>query len=172
MSGGKGSSESAPMKLDPLFKKYMGDLFKQSQPALGEASQIAGGMQPEAQAAWQSLLTPGVNPQLGAYQADVQRNLERNIMPTIQQAGVTSGGLGGSRTAMAFGQAGAEANRDITDMASRLYGMDRQNMLEALGLASGVATLGQAPYLTQAGIMGSPVTVGGGGKSKNKSLGL
>jgi hypothetical protein len=118
------------------------------------------------------LLTPGVNPQLQAYQTDVQRNLEQNIMPTIQQAGVTSGGLGGSRTALAYGQAGTEANRDIADMAMRLYGQDRQNMLNALGMAGQVATIGQAPYIAQAGIQGSPVTIGGGSKSNSKSLGL
>ena len=74
--------------------------------------------------------------------ATLQRQLERNTLPSIGQGALAAGMTGSSRQGIAEGLATAEANRDITDARAKILfaGADRQ--------------LGFAPQLAQ--LLGMP----------------
>lgn len=143
-------------------------LYGQANTALG---QLTGGpLQGQAQQTFMNLMNPGVNPQLQAYQNQVNRNFTTQTMPTINAATQGAGqALGTSRGAIAGQEAGLQANQQVADMAANLYGQD---MNRALAAASGYGQAMMSPYAQMAGILGVGPTVlssGGGGKSKGKS---
>ena len=115
------------------------------------------------------MMNPGMNPQLQAYQGDVQRNLERNMLPAIQSNATGFGQMGGSRHGIAQGLALSDANQQVTDMASNLYNDDMNRMMGAMALAPGLANFGMGiPWyaLNQyAGLVVSPTALSGGGEA-------
>ena len=142
-----------------------------------------------SQASYQALgsvMQPGINPALGAYQREVSQNFQNQIMPQITTQGVGAGQLGSSRGQIAAQQAGLQANQQVADMAAKLYGEDMNRRIQAaqVGLGAQTSAMGQAPqlagisqqpYINQAQILGtSPValSVGGGGGSSGKSKSL
>jgi len=134
------------------------------QPGLGIFNQAAQG--------FGNLMNPGVNPQLQAYQGDVQRNLTRNMLPSIQGAAGMAGQLGGARQGIAEGLAISDANQQVTDMASNLYTGDMNRMMAAMGQAPALANLGLGlPWFGAqqfAGLLGRPTVLGGGGGSQEQ----
>lgn len=121
------------------------------------------------------LFNPGVNPALGAYQNDVQRNLTENLLPALDRGAAGFGQFGGTRGDVGRGLAVTNANRDISDMAARLYSDDMNRMLGAVQQAPAIANLGLGiPWygLNQmSGLLGSPVVLGQGGYSTSQASG-
>ena len=174
MSLGKDSSEqtTAPSAIDKNQSKYLNKLWAGSQPALATANENIAQLQPGMNEALQRLLNPGINPQLGAYADEVNRNFSDVIMPQIQGAAGQANAIGGSRQGVAQGVAAGYANQDITNMASSLYGDDMNRVLAALGIAPDVAGAAQSPYLTQGAILGNPAIIGGGGSGSSKGFNI
>ena len=141
----------------------------------GMGSQLANNFQPYMQQGqnifntatqgFNQLMNPGVNPQLQAYQGDVQRNLERNMLPAIQSQAGSFGQMGSSRQGIAEGLALSDANQQVTDMASNLYSSDMDRMMTTMGMAPGLANFGMGiPWyaLNQfAGLLGDPTALPG-----------
>lgn len=95
------------------------------------------------------VLSPGSNPALqGAIEAasrPVVENFQRNVLPSITQEGIASGGYGGTRQGIAEGIAGQALNRQVGDIASTLSNQNYQSGLQAMlgGLNTSVAQTGQ-----------------------------
>ena len=123
------------------------------------------------------MMNPGINPQLQAYQGEVQRNFERNIMPAISSNAQGFGQLGGSRQGVAEGIAAGDANQQVTDMAANLYNQDQNRTMQAMSMAPGLANFGMGlPWYAmnqQAGLLGSPTVLSGaqGSQYSNQSSG-
>lgn len=115
------------------------------------------------------LASPGISPYLGAYQNQVQQNLVRNLLPSIQSEAINAGQLGGGRQGVAQGLAVSDANQQISDMAAQLYNADqdrRLNAVNALPGALGIPWLGLQNY---AGLLGGPTVLGQGGFSESRN---
>ena len=138
----------------------------------GQYEQMGMGIFNTALGGFNQLMNPGVNPQLQAYQGDVQRNLERNLLPTIDSNAAGFGQMGGSRHGVAQGLAISDSQRQISDMASNLYNQDMTRMMTTMGMAPGLANFGMGiPWyaLNQyAGLLGSPTTLTGGGTTSSE----
>jgi hypothetical protein len=102
---------------------------------------------------------------------DVTRNLTRQILPALRDTAIASGGLGGSRGALAAGVAGGDAARAIEQgsaaMRSDAYSGDQQRRLQAVGLGPALAEAQAIPQSIQwrpiqnyAGVVGNPVVLG------------
>jgi len=128
-----------------------------------------------AQQGFQNLMNPGVNPQLQAYQGDVMRNMQRNILPSIEGGAGMAGQLGGARQGIAEGLAMSDANQQVTDMAANLYNSDMNRMMTTRAQAPMLANLGMGlPWFNAqqyAGLLGRPTVLGGGGGSESMSSG-
>ena len=176
-SKSKQSSKTDPtvQKIDPAQQKYLSQLYQSSQLPMYTSAANIGAMMPGALDAWTQMVNPsGSNPQLQAYMADVQQNLQNNLLPQIQGAANQAGQLGGSRGIGAMGSAVQASNRDIADMANRLYSDQMQRALGALSIGQDVGTMAQAPWMAQRDILGVPITLtsGGGSKSSGKGKGI
>ena len=69
---------------------------------------------------------------------------------------------------VAFGM----ANRDITNMASNLYGQDQNRMMQALGMGGDIAGAGLSPYMQLSQILGGPTVLSDSmAQSTNSSTG-
>ena len=117
------------------------------------------------------LMNPGVNPQLQAYQGDVQRNLERNLLPAIDSNAAGFGQMGGSRQGVAQGLAISDSQQQISDMASNLYNDDMNRMMGAMAFAPTLGNFGMSiPWFAMnqfSGLLGSPVGLSGGGSASS-----
>ena len=97
----------------------------------------------------------------GAIQAglgDINRNFQRNILPSINTGSALTNTSGGSRQGIAQGLAASDANRQASDFISRMYsdnfGQQLQTMLSAnsqLGGLQGQRNAAQQGALGQAG---------------------
>jgi len=175
MSGGKDkSSQEATQSVWDVQSPFLSRNFRGAeQQALPSAQQAVGQMSPQLMAGWQGMMNPGVNPQMQAYQGDIQRNLEQNLLPAIQSQSMMNNQLGGSRGNIGEGLAVSQANQQITDMGANLYNEDMNRMLMAMSGARDVAGFGFSPYQEQSKIIGRPTVLGESeGSSKGFELGL
>jgi len=157
---------------------YLQQLFSQGNNLaqnFGQYQQQGQGVFDTALSGFDRLMNPGVNPQLGAYSGEVQRNLTDNLLPTIGGQSQGFGQFGGSRQGVAEGVAVGQANQDITNMASNLYSQDMDRMLQAGSMAPGLANMGMGiPWYAMnqyAGLLGDPTVLSGGGRSSSTSSG-
>lgn len=175
MSGGKEeSSQESTQGVWDVQSPYLENNYAGGQnAALPQAQQAVGQMNPQLMQSWQNMMNPGVNPQLQAYQGDVQRNLQDNLLPAIQSESMMNNQLGGSRGNIGEGLAVAQANQQVTDMASNLYNEDMNRMIMAMSGARDIAGFGFTPYQEQANIVGRPTVLGESqGDSKGFEVGL
>lgn len=95
---------------------------------------------------------PGMsNPYLGDQAAAITRrvtnNLNRNILPGVNQNAIAAGGMGGSRQGIAQGLAVGETNQGLSDSLSTLYGnayeVDQNRDVQRYGIDT---TAGTARY--------------------------
>ena len=175
-----GGSESSQSVQNPGFvwggqAPYLQELYGMGSNLannFGQYEQAGQGIFNTALGGFNQMMNPGMNPQLQAYQGDVQRNLERNMLPAIQSNAAGFGQMGGSRHGIAQGLALSDANQQVTDMASNLYNDDMNRMMSAMALAPGLANFGMGiPWyaLNQyAGLLGSPTALSGGGASSGE----
>jgi len=84
--------------------------------------------------------------QLAAMSGDIGQNLQRNVMPSLNSAAGVAGGLGGSRNAIGRGLAASDAQRQIADAGTNLYGRQYEIGAQAAGAAT-QARLGAASEL-------------------------
>jgi hypothetical protein len=77
--------------------------------------------------------------------AGLERQLERDTLPTIGQGAINAGQFGSSRQGIAEGLATAEANRDIADVRAQILQQGRQTQLgfapmlaSLMGMPSGI----------------------------------
>jgi len=180
-SGGSSSSSSEASSFrDPASvwggqSPYLQGLYGQGgQLAQNQAGMASGqGMYDKAMAGFDSLMNPGVNPQMQAYQGEVQRNLERNMLPAIQSQAGQFGQMGGARQGVAEGLAVSGANQQVTDMAANLYNADRNRQVQAMSQAPALGTFGQqVPWYAAnqyAGILGDPTVLQGAAGSESSS---
>mgnify|MGYP001557683350 FL=1 len=174
-----GSSEEMSQTTNPGFVwgpqgGYLQELYGMGSNLannFGQYEQAGQGIFNTALGGFNPMMNPGMNPQLQAYQGDVQRNLERNMLPAIQSNAAGFGQMGGSRHGIAQGLALSDANQQVTDMASNLYNDDMNRMMGAMALAPGLANFGMGiPWyaLNQyAGLLGSPTALSGGGEASS-----
>jgi len=152
---------------------FLGDLYRGAQGLKNNFSDYQNQGQElynQAAAGFGSMMNPGMNPQMQAYQDEVQRNLERNILPGVGQDAMGVGQYGSARHGIQTGLAASDANRQITDMAANLYGQDRDRMNQAMAMAPGLANMGMGiPWYAQnqyAGLLGAPSILGGAAGSQ------
>lgn len=96
----------------------------------------------------------GVSPLLDNYYesalGSVNRNLERNILPSIRDGAISAGQSGSSRHGIAEGLALSDANQQATEMANQMYGQaydaDQGRRLASAGqyIQSGLGAEGQS----------------------------
>ena len=157
--------EQAPW-LEGLYSQA-GQLAQNFQGNMGQAQ----GVYDQAMGGFNRLMNPGVNPQLQAYSGEVQRNLERNLLPAIQGQAGQFGQMGGSRQGIAEGLAVGDSNRQITDMAANLYNADMNRMGQAMSQAPSLGTFGQQiPWYAMnqySGILGDPTVMQGAAGSQS-----
>lgn len=179
-----GSSESSSSNSssfrDPSFiwggqSPYLQGLYQQGS-GLGGSTQgqaQAQGVYDKAMSGFNQMMNPGVNPQLQAYSGEVQRNLERNLLPSIGSEAQGFGQMGGSRQGVAEGLALSDSNQQITDMASNLYNADMNRMGAAMSMAPSLGTFGQQiPWYNMnqySGILGDPTQMQGAAGSSSSS---
>jgi len=180
--GGSSSSSSNSSFRDPSFiwggqSPFLEGMYSGAQ-GMGMGTQGQGqaqGVYDKAMQGFERLMNPGVNPQLQAYQGDVQRNLERNILPTIQGGAGMAGQMGGSRQGVAQGLAMSDANQQVTDMAANLYNQDMNRMGQTMSQAPSLGTFGQQiPWYNMnqySGILGDPTQMQGAAGSQGTSSG-
>lgn len=153
----------------------MGQTPTPSGPAFDYAQQIAGGglnafgnqagggfSDPRLQRNLQGLAGGQYQNQAlgGAIQAglgDINRNFQRNIMPSINTGAAMTNTAGGSRQGIAQGLAASDANRQAGDFVNKMYsqnfGQQLQSMLQAnqqLGGLQGQANQAQQGAMQQA----------------------
>lgn len=151
--------------LGSLYSQAMGkggvdpgiyNLFNQGAGALGN---IASGLP--------------VNPMMDAYANRMGEQFREQIMPSIQGSAIQAGGFGGSRQGIAEGQAATGFQRNMQDFARELYGQDLQaSLTAAMGIPSMIGAGLGIPWYNmqqQAGILGQPVVLDQGSKSKSQS---
>jgi len=181
----QGALGQAAAAARPLFNTAMGGAMGVMNNPTG---QIAGN---QALSGIANASQVGANdPALQAYSRQVGQNFNENILPTISQGAFQSSSLGGSRGQVGAAQAAAKAQQNIQDFAGQQYNNQMNRQLQAANIGAGMfnqgqqnqlaAALGmpgflniyQQPYMNQREILGSPITIGGGGSSKGKSFGL
>ncbi len=149
-------------------------------PGLQQGLQNFGGIQNEA-------LGGAIDAGLG----QINRNFQRNIMPSINQGAALTGTSGGSRQGIAQGLAAGDANDRATDfvnqMQSNNWGQQMQNQLGAYGQQAALqgqqntaqsGAMNQAQQLSNLGfgnqygnlasyssLVGGPTVLGGGSQN-------
>lgn len=155
-----------PMEMFP-GQTYAGQDPLQAE-ALGMREQYArglGGMVDPAMAAWQSTLSapdvasnPYVQGMLEQQQRLAGRNLQENILPSIQSGAIGAGQLGSSRQGVAEGLAARGTQEALlnqaadTQMNAYLAGLGQQQF--GLGATPGMIGLGQMPADILSGVGG------------------
>jgi len=85
---------------------------------------------------------PHVQGMMQANQQQVNQNLQRNLLPALQNAGVGGGGLGSSRLGLAQGQALGDTSRSLANMNAQMmlgaYGQGLGAQQHALGSLGGL----------------------------------
>lgn len=117
---------------------------------------VATGITDDSNAGMQTLLDlqqGGVGPLLDSYYQSaltgVNKNLTRNILPSIRSDAINAGQSGSSRHGIAEGLALSDANQTAADLASQMYGQaydsDQQRRLAASSpyIQSGLGAEGQ-----------------------------
>lgn len=177
VSGGSSESQSSSFQ-DP--QTVWGGQAPYLEGLYGAAAGMGGGTQGQGQAqdiynqtmtGYNRMMNPGINPQLQAYSGEVQKNLERNLLPSIQGTAQMQGQGGSSRQGIAEGLALSDSNQQITDMAANLYNADMNRMGQAMTMAPSLGTFGQQiPWYNMnqyAGILGDPTVLGGASGSQS-----
>lgn len=128
--------------------------FNQQQlQSLQQQTENAQGFQsftPQAQAGISQMLSGEVNPiyqQQAQGQADfLQRNFERNVLPSIGQGFQGAGQFGGSRQGIAEGIAASDLNQQVANSTAGFYAQGAQQAQQAqqFGLSNLGSLLGQA----------------------------
>lgn len=164
MSGGsfgKSESESESRSGVPDFQRDLleslfnrGDsLSKSLQPQANQLSnQITGQIAPQALDTFRQLSQGGANPfldsQISALGNDINTNVQRNLLPAVQNDAINAGQFGNDRTGVAEGIVLADANRAFANEASNLrsngFGQTLQGQLGALSQTSALAGLGES----------------------------
>lgn len=135
------------------------DLFNQGQGALNNLGQIAGGESP--------FLQQNID-QLGS---TLNRNLQEQILPSIENEAIGVGGLGGGRAGIAAGIAGRGTQEAIaqgtTALQSNAFNQRAGAANAQLSQLGGLFGLSQAPFQSQfaplqnlSGLLGSPTVLG------------
>jgi len=128
--------------------------------------------------------------QLAAMSGDIGQNFQRNVLPALNSQAGVAGGMGGSRNAIGRGLAASDAQSQIANAGTNLYGRQYEIGAQAAGAATqarlGAASelpgmgaslynLGMSPYTAQwapmtalTSMLGSPVTLA---QSKQSSKG-
>ena len=70
---------------------------------------------------------PFIEDQIRAIEADAEANLQRNLLPNIQNQAVGGGGVGGTRQGVAQGIALGDTNRAVTSASADLRANQTQN---------------------------------------------
>jgi len=180
MSGSKGNSSSASSSTSSsrIWEEqapFLKDLYQQASGVFDKSTAAVDRIMPGVEDAFGRMLSPGVNPQLAAYQTDVQNNLERNLLPAIQSGSIATNQLGGSRQQLGAAQAVADSNQQITDMASDLYGQDQNRVLGAIMGAGNLINMQTIPGLAYKQMIGPGeklVRSDASASSDSKSLGF
>jgi len=135
--------------------------------------------------------------QLSQLSQNIGQNFQRDVMPALNSAAGVAGGLGGSRNAIGRGIAASDAQSQIAQAGTNLYGQQygigaqaagaaTQARMDAAGQLPGMGqsiyNLGLSPYTAQwapltalAGMIGSPqalTTAKSSGKKKSFNFGL
>jgi len=211
--GGSNSSQTDPSKIWETQAPFLKDLYERAQMASygdmgtnyatqigdqalsGFGAQMGGGYQiPGLQEGLQNFGNMQNQALGGAVQAglgDINRNLQRNILPSINTGAAMTNTSGGSRQGIAQGLAASEANRQAGDFVNKMYSQNFQNQMQnqlgAYGQLGGLqaqqnlaqqGALGLAPQLSNlgfgaqygdlsalSGLIGGPTVLGGGGTS-------
>ena len=157
-------------------QQYLTDLFGKAQEALPWMQQQAATANQGLQANSDylgSFQQPGVDPRLKMYQDQVQQNFDQNINPAIKGQSMLAGGFGNSRGQLAQGVAAGQANTDISNMATQLYGENQNRALQSVGMQGqiGQQMLGNAgmPLQYYQGLLGQPIMQDLGGSSFGSS---
>ena len=140
------------------------------------ANALAGGathLYRQARYGINTMMNPGVNPQMRAYSNAVGRDFNRNIMPGIQDNAAGFGQMGSSRQGVAEGIAAGEARQQMQDFGAQLYNQDRDRMMQAMALAPAIGQFGMSiPWFglqQYAGLLGRPTVLGGAAGSTSSS---
>jgi len=131
---------------------------------------LQGGNQFTAPAmqAWQSQLTPGVNPYFSqsldqAISAATQ-GFTRDVLPQLRSNAVGMNVYGGVRDQLAQGEAAGQFGQGLTqmvgNMATQQYTADQNRVIQALGMAPQLSGLQYQPAQTAAGMIGGPTVLG------------
>jgi hypothetical protein len=129
--------------------------------------------------------------QLSQMSTNIGQNFQRNVMPALNSAAGVAGGLGGSRNAIGRGLAASDAQQQIAQAGTNLYGhqydIGAQAAAQAtqarMGAAGALPGMGQdiynlglspfsaqwAPYTALAQMLGSPVSLASSRQSGKKS---
>lgn len=79
---------------------------------------------------------PFLDSQIQAGQGSINRNLTRNILPSVRNNAIAAGGIGGSRQGIAEGLAMSDANAQAVDFENRFrgeaYRSDQANLVNTL----------------------------------------
>ena len=127
-------------------------------PGLGAAQETAAtaaqGITPEAIQGFMNPYTSNVVDEMARWQ---QKNVQRNLMPTLKAGFVGTGGLGGQRYANALGQTTADLQSNLT---GQQFGALSQGYKDALQAAYNQASLQNQVAQTQGTLAGQEQTLG------------
>jgi len=185
MSGGGSSAKSTSSSksrsfLEPGQQNALNALYRNAtglaQEQLGQGSQFQDSiLDPSIQAFTEGLQlqeNPYLAGQIETGQDQIQRNLERNLLPTIGGDAAGAGQRGGGRQGVAEGIALSDANQQSAQFAQGLIGEDYQQQqtrrLQTLSGAADIGGLAFAPLQNLAQLLGSP-TVLNRSRSESKS---
>ncbi len=139
-------------------------LFGGAQGLIGQQSQV----QQPAQQAWESMLTPGINPQfsqaLDAAIAQATQGFTRDVLPQLRTNAAGMGAYGGVRDQLAQGEAaglfGQGLQRTAATALSDQWNQQQQQRLAALQMAPMIGGLGNQNLVTAAQVIGGPTVLG------------
>ena len=129
--------------------------------------------------------------QLAQMSTNIGNEFQRNVLPGLNSAAGVAGAMGGSRNAIGRGLAASDAQRQIAEAGTNLYGQQYgigaqaagQATQARMGAAGALPGMGQdiynlgmspfsaawAPYTALAQMIGSPVTLASSKQSGKKS---
>lgn len=168
----------------PFFRQMYGagqNLMNQQLGQTGQAAQgIVGGMMPQLQQSWQNIMSPGDNPMVSNYAAQLGRDFQQQILPGISRGAQGAGQLGGSRQGVAEGLAAQGLGNNLAEFAGNQYNQDMNRMLAGIGQAQNVLGFGMSPYTASwlplqmmGGLLGRPTVLQeGSSESDSSSFGI
>ncbi len=179
MSGSKGKSEEQTSSfVDPAQSPFL-DLLRRQGLDLSNQQQAGGSqfqqnvLNPSLSAFQQIVGGPSENPflqgQIQQGQNLLNRNLTENLLPSIGGAAAGAGQLGGSRQGVAQGIALRGTQEAGANFSENLIGQDfqqqRQQQLQALGLAGNIGGLAFSPLQNLQQLIGRPTILSQGDAS-------